>query len=310
MAAYLIAVAASLLGLSDRALAFACTISATNIAFGSVDVLTGGAVASTGTLSLSCSGSPSNQVIRMCVDIDGGVAFDGTSRKMNSGANQLRYQLYTDAARTTPWGSWSDGIYSGGFTWDVLSTMANMTATMPVYGLVLGSQQTAAIGSYSSTLGLYFTYNNKDDKPCPDKGKGNSSSTFSATATVVSSCNVSATNLNFGSTSILASNIDAASSVSVQCTNSTPYTVSLNGGNSGATDPTQRKMSSGGNQITYGLYRDAGRSLAWGNNIGSNTLGGTGTGSAQALTVYGRVAPQSTPPAATYQDTIVVTITY
>jgi spore coat protein U-like protein len=39
-------------------------------------------------------------------------------------------------------------------------------------------------------------------------------------------------------------------------------------------------------------------------------LTGTGTGLAQSPTVYGRIAPQATPSPGTYNDTIVVTLTY
>jgi len=48
----------------------------------------------------------------------------------------------------------------------------------------------------------------------------------------------------------------------------------------------------------------------WGNTVGTNTVAGTGTGNSQSLTVYGNVPAQATPPAATYNDTITVTVTY
>jgi spore coat protein U-like protein len=89
-----------------------------------------------------------------------------------------------------------------------------------------------------------------------------------------------------------------------------PYTLSLNGGNSGATDPTQRKMTSGANQLTYGLYQNSARSSPWGSTAGSNTVGGTGTGASQVITIFGRVPAQTTPAPATYQDSVVVTVTY
>ena len=94
------------------------------------------------------------------------------------------------------------------------------------------------------------------------------------------------------------------------CTNGTPYTVGLDGGLSGATNPTQRKMTQGTAFVLYGLYRDAARSQAFGNTIGTNTAAGTGTGLSQTLTVYGRVAPQATPAPGTYTDTITATLTY
>jgi spore coat protein U-like protein len=69
-------------------------------------------------------------------------------------------------------------------------------------------------------------------------------------------------------------------------------------------------MSNGGAQITYGLYQNAARSQPWGNNTGTNTVAGSGTGSGQALTVYGRVPAQTTPAPGTYSDSIIATLTY
>ena len=69
-------------------------------------------------------------------------------------------------------------------------------------------------------------------------------------------------------------------------------------------------MANGAQTITYGLYQDAARSNPWGNTIGTNTAAGTGTGSNQALTVYGRVGAQTTPSRGTYSDSVVVTVTY
>jgi spore coat protein U-like protein len=58
------------------------------------------------------------------------------------------------------------------------------------------------------------------------------------------------------------------------------------------------------------LYSDSGRTTNWGNTVGTDTVSGTGTGSAQSLTAYGRIPSQPTPAPATYSDTIVVTLTY
>jgi spore coat protein U-like protein len=48
----------------------------------------------------------------------------------------------------------------------------------------------------------------------------------------------------------------------------------------------------------------------WGTTIGTDTVAGNGNGTSQTLTVYGRVPPQTTPPAAVYNDTVNVTVTY
>jgi spore coat protein U-like protein len=89
-----------------------------------------------------------------------------------------------------------------------------------------------------------------------------------------------------------------------------PYTAALDGGQAGAADPTQRKMSKASEQVTYGLYRDAARTLPWGSTAGTNTVSGAGDTTVQNLAVYGRIPAQPTPSPGLYTDTVVVTVSY
>lgn len=131
--------------------------------------------------------------------------------------------------------------------------------------------------------------------------------TFQVTATVVASCAVSASDLAFGTYSS-ASHSDVNTTVDVTCTNGTTYDVALSdGGGAGATTAA-RKMTSASNTLTYSLYTNAGRTQVWGSS--GNTVAGTGSGSSQSLTVYGRVPSGQNPQAGSYSDTIVVTVTY
>ena len=109
---------------------------------------------------------------------------------------------------------------------------------------------------------------------------------------------------------MLTANVDGTNTVTPQCTNGTPYNVGLDAGTGTGATVAARKMSNGAVTITYSLYSNSGRTTVWGNTIGTNTVSGTGTGNNQALTVYGRVPPQTTPAPNTYTDTIVVTVTY
>jgi spore coat protein U-like protein len=94
------------------------------------------------------------------------------------------------------------------------------------------------------------------------------------------------------------------------CTSGASYTVALDGGTTGATNPTQRKMSQATEQVTYGLYQNSSRTLPWGDSSGGFAATGSGSGLSQNLTVYGRVPAQNTPSAGTYTDTVVVTLSY
>lgn len=286
-----------------------CTVSMGAMAFGNVNVLPGTAVDATATITVVCSGgSGGAHGQRVCISIGAGSSSDSTSRKMTSGANSARFDLYSDSARTQLWGSWQTGFDTAGVTLDV---NRNSTTTVTVYGRFFGSQQSLVPGSYSSTFTAnpFIQYDDKAGIACPT-GSLTASTSTSATATVTNNCSVSATNVNFGSTGFLNSNIDATGTLSIQCSSTLPYSVSLDGGLSGATNPTQRKMTLSGSNILYGLYQDSARSVAWGSTVGTNTESGTGTGSTQSLTVYGRVASQTTPNPGTYNDTIVVTVAY
>lgn len=136
--------------------------------------------------------------------------------------------------------------------------------------------------------------------------------TFAVTATVQPSCTVSATPLAFGSYNPLsATPLDATSTITVNCTTGTSYTVGLNaGGTSGAT-VTTRQMLLSTNSLNYTLYRDTGRTNNWGNTPGTDTpASATATTTAATLTVYGRIPALQNVPAGNYTDSVTVTVNY
>jgi spore coat protein U-like protein len=279
----------------------------TPIAFGNVDVLPGTTVDSAGSITISCPGLTGSTKVILCFGADNGTfpASGGGARQMGSGASRLVFDLYKDAARTVRWTNAGSGLIG------VTLTAASPTQVLPFYGRVLGSQQSVPPAAYTTaisvaTTGQAFTTGTQVCGAQPALR----TDTFNVSATVVSSCTVTTTNLNFGSVSVLSANVDASNSVSVICTSTTPYQVRLDGGVAAATDPTQRKMSLGANKITYGLYRELARSLPWGATDGTNTQAGTGTSSAIGHTIYGRIPPQTSPPPGTYTDTVVVTISF
>ena len=62
--------------------------------------------------------------------------------------------------------------------------------------------------------------------------------------------------------------------------------------------------------LGYAMYRDSARTLNWGATAGTDTVGGTGSGAAQTLTDYGRVAGSQYVAPGAYTDTITATITF
>jgi len=133
--------------------------------------------------------------------------------------------------------------------------------------------------------------------------------TYAVTATVQATCTVSATALAFGTYTGVVAN--STSSVSVTCTNTTTYNVGLNPGLASGATVTARQMTGPSSALlNYSLYSDSARSVNWGQTIGTDTVTGTGNGSAQGLTVYGQVPAGQSPAPGSYSDTITATVTY
>ena len=125
-------------------------------------------------------------------------------------------------------------------------------------------------------------------------------------ATVVASCTITVNSLNFGDYNL--SQLDGTATISPTCTNGTSYSIALDAGTGTGATTTTRKMTNGANTLNYSLYQDSGRTTVWG--TGNDDLDGTGSGSAQNITVYGRIPADQSAPAGTYTDTVIVTITF
>ncbi|MBB3227920.1 spore coat protein U-like protein [Luteibacter sp. Sphag1AF] len=139
--------------------------------------------------------------------------------------------------------------------------------------------------------------------------------TFNVRITISAACDISTTaptDVNFGTQPSTATNVDNQGALNVNCTPSSPYTITLDNGQNG-TDANSRKMSNGTALVPYQLYRNATRTAAdvWGSTTGTggNVYSGTGSGTTQSVPVYGRV-PSTNFPAGSYADVITAIVTY
>jgi len=160
--------------------------------------------------------------------------------------------------------------YPYGYSYDLaLNGSGNGSASLTVYGQVLAGQPTAIPGTYTWTSaaspGMVYGY--KSSAICPTGSYTASTSGTTWTATIASNCSVSATNLNFGTVGLLNSALNATNTLSVQCTNTTPYNVGLNASNGMGATVTSRTMTNGVATVSYSLYRDSAGTTNWGNTV-------------------------------------------
>lgn len=137
------------------------------------------------------------------------------------------------------------------------------------------------------------------------------SASLSVSATVQVSCRASAAAKVFRTYTDAAAN--ATSPVSVACSNSTPYHVSLSAGMaSGAAGPIRELTGSGAALLGYALSSNPRGIVNRGQAVGADTASGSGSGSGsgQVFPAHGQISAGPYVAAGAYLDTMIVTVTY
>ncbi|VBB11053.1 Csu type fimbrial protein [Burkholderia stabilis] len=305
-------------GVPRHAQAETCTATASTVSFGSVSPISRAAVTATGSVNITCTWSAITLTPNVLVCLNLG----GTSpRSLVNGSNAMQYDLYLDGGHSVAWGSVYSGTTPASVTLVKPALGTSASATVTIYGQITSNQPTVPTTgnsntAYSQQFGGNTTSLNAGfyllgAPTCASLLTSNGTFPFSATATVVNNCNISATNVSFGTASVLSGTLAATGSITAQCTNGDAWKIALNGGNAGNVTAREMQRSGGGGTIGYGLYTDAARSIPWGDGTGgSTTVTGVGTGTSQVVTVYGAVPAQTTPAPGNYSDTITATISF
>lgn len=262
-----------------------CSAYASGIAFGSYY---GSVVDITGTVTVTCTSGQAYDIA-----LNAGLASGATitTRKMQNGAALLGYQMFSNSGRTTNWG--------------------NSSSTGWVAGTGNGSAQVYTIYAQipAGETGALQTYTDSPTASISGSGITTVTAQFSVTATIVKDCTVSATDLAFGNYTGAVNN--STSTVSVDCTSGTAYTVGLSAGLATGATVTSRSMTGPGSALLlYGLYSNSGHKTNWGDTTATNWVSGTGTGTAQKIKVYGQIPATQYVKPGSYTDTITVSVTY
>ena len=149
---------------------------------------------------------------------------------MTGTGDTLIYNLYTSAAHTTIWGNGTSGTNTVSGSVTIPSGSLSASRTYTVYGLI-GAPQNVSPGAYSTATPITVTVSGGSFTT--------TTTTFTTTASVAAKCNVAAANLAFGAVNPLSSQVDATTTLTVNCTKNSSYTVGLSAGTTtGADDRT------------------------------------------------------------------------
>jgi spore coat protein U-like protein len=311
------------------ALAFApaaragCTLTGGNLAFGNISQTSD--TFSQTTLNLNCNFTATTGMARICIGFGSPTSGDVDNRKMMLAAGQdlLAYNLYTSSSYTTIWGSYAGPTFPPPL--DFVLTGGTLSTNIVLYGKVPAGQGRLPAGSWSdiyppSAIQVgWLTYpSTVQPTGCPNIPIDSSITLTNfkvqaGTNAPKATCSVSASAIDFGQRGALNAAVNVNGTVTVNCVNNTPYSLSMDRGRGTGASVLNRLMTrNGGTEtIKYNLYSDPAYSTVWGDGTGGSTVSGMGTGQSFSHMVYGRMPAQSpTPPPGGYSDTITVTITY
>lgn len=127
-----------------------CTVTATDLNFGSYDVFSASPTNGAGNVNVHCTFLVSLG-LHYTVKLSTGGSGTYLPRKMQT----LNYNLYTDSGRTTVWGDGNEGTVYNEFT--SLVGLLLHDRNYAVYGQI-PAQQNVAAGSYSDTITATLNY--------------------------------------------------------------------------------------------------------------------------------------------------------
>lgn len=283
--------------------------------FGTVDPFTGGNTPTQVTFNWSCSrGFLESRQNTMCLYVgndNSGTMLPRQLRPQSGLAPNLPFNVYDSPARVNVVGQ-PGGTVTNGIEINVSMPLFtfNDRGTVTLYGLLpapLPGNTRAELHQAQMINSQVRVRTGGTGQSCDGVAPPQTSTyTLTAQVDISDQCQVTASDLDFGTQNTPLTQVDSTSSIAVRCSNATPFNVGLNNGSNGT-----RQMVNGGNSINYELYKDAGRSLVWGNS-GSDRLSGTGQGVGNALnlTVFGRVFADPAAAPGNYVDTVTVEVTF
>ncbi len=314
-----------LLGLlqAGPAIAACSVVTTAPASFGSISsmtVRTAAQTSSTANAGLSCTSA----LISLLVSSD---HFYATVTSAQSGmvgptGDVIGYTLYGNNSSSYPItrGTQFDFGGSGGIAQALGLIAGPGTKTVPLYlSSITGSN--VAAGLYTETLNIAWNWNYCSGigigGVCLGRDIGNAVATLTVSMIVTNDCQITAPNISFGSAPVISGfTAVTGQTINIACTKGSAYTVGLSDGQNPLSAGGRRRMISGSNYLAYDIFKSAG-TTRWG-SVGAarrasstaevNPGNGLGTGS-QVFNYNAKIySDQTTPPAGTYLDNVVLDV--
>lgn len=276
---------------AKAAATFSCSISTAPVSYTQTYSASVNSVSAL-SLSVSCTKTASGTAttVSYTVTPSNGLYASGTQNQAALAGNNISYDIYTDTTCTIPWSGSGSMVFAGGASGTII------TQTLTYYGCVRSAQpllpipgtpysDTVSMTLASATAGVTIT--------------GTNPSAFPVNITVLATCSIStvpAITFNYISSGSAA---NTSSPFGITCTNTTPYTLSLDAGGVGYT---------GSFSSPTGTYTNSATNLTYSLTL-PTTMAGTGLAQSYTMTGYMAAGQGGKCTAATCSATDIHTLT-
>jgi spore coat protein U-like protein len=143
-----------LAGAASLSAAVACTVTTAGSPFGTFNAIDNLERDTLAAVQINCTGTPGDAATYTIILSTGMGSY--SNRQLRSGASLLRYELYSDSAKTQIWGDGTNGSTTVSDTLPLTTSSAFRSYT--IYGRIPSGQQLAAVGSYQDSISVQVTY--------------------------------------------------------------------------------------------------------------------------------------------------------
>lgn len=260
----------------------------------------------TATFTITCNG---NATYDMSISPGYSGSFSNRTMLQNGTGPAMNYNIYTDTARTTVWGTSIRRIYvtSSGQTsftdnlyLDIPSSTQDLPFSGPMYWDQVNVTLTPVLGTGGATKGCQFTIQ----------------------TSVIAECLTPASTLSFTpnydpvtANAAVGSPLDATTALLYTCTKNVNAYVQLDQGLH-VTGGKRMMLGPQSNLLEYDLFTDLARTVVWSTTFPTNTVSATSTskstplGGPTGLKVYGRIPGAQDVVAGNYSDSVTATVNY
>ncbi|WP_410017247.1 spore coat protein U domain-containing protein [Pseudomonas sp. 20P_3.2_Bac5] len=307
-----------------RAEAQCAVVQAANVAFGNVastSVNTTVQPSSTANAGLRCSGAllsllRTDDFFKLTL-----TPLGGSTGMVGPTGDVILYTIYADNTTSYPITRGQPFDFARHGILEALGLLGSIVpSTVPLYVKTLTGSNVAA-GTYQETFSVYwdwdYCYGIGVLGACIGRQVLTGTTSMTVSLQVTADCQITTPTINFGTAPVVSGFSTVSQSVSLSCTKGSAYTVGLNDGLY-VSGGRRRMKSTANNYLSYDIFKSA-TAVRWGSlttarrsssDADINPGNGTGTGS-QVFNYNAKVyTDQPTPPAAAYQDSVILDVQF